>query len=524
MKTMKKMTALLLTLLMTLALVGCAEMQTDEPGDPVTSNSSDLEQGGIVAGSVLNFRLPVDVEGLLPWMSPRAANIYCQIYDTLIQPYQGDWNDLRGLLATDWTTSEDGLTWVFQITDKATFTNGKKLTAQSMVDCWVYTKQYQPSYFNGVDSIEATGEYELTFRLSAPNPALLANFANVYTAICDPETVAELGTENDAAAIGTGAYYVESKTTGEVTVLKANPNYWNTEEMPSIETLNYWYIPDNNTALAALQSGEIDVVDTNDYNTFEVASSYAGMDSVTCQDQVRSIYINATSPQLQDVRVRQALLFLIDMEELNLAQVGGYGTTTYSIMRTTCGAHQAGEGYEYNVDKGLALLKEAGVDPSSLNLNYISNTDVARAGENIQAQLGEVGINVNLTTYDVAGAESVIYSGAFDLGIVRVDTDVASALSMAQTWLASNGPKRVMWCDDDLQAQIDSLIDKAAAAATMEEQNSCIRELQTLILDNGLVIPGVGPCRWYVYNAEKLSNVVVDNGTLRAYWRYATVN
>ncbi len=518
--------AVTLTLILGLASCGTSTSQASVGNGSATTTAPVTDSSGIVSGSVLNFRLPVDMEGLLPWVSPRATAMYCQVYDTLIQPYHGDWNDLQGLLATSWTTSDDGLTWVFQITDKAYFTNGNHLTAQTMVDCWAYTIQFQPTYFVGIDSIEATGEYELTFKLSAPNAALLANFANIYTGICDPSLVDEYGTESNDAAIGTGAYYLESYTEGSLTVLKANTEYWYTEETPSFETINYWYIPDNNTALAALKAGEIDVVDTNDYLTFETASEYTGMNSVTCYDQVRSFYMNANSSKLSDIRVRQALIYLIDREQLNLAQTDGFGTTTYSLWRTTSSTYEPYDGYEYNVDKGLALLEEAGVDPETLTLEFVNNTDVTGAAENIQAQLAKVGITLNVTTYDVVTSEAMIYAGNFDIGVVKVDMEVASPLNAIKTWYTSNSAKRIVWCDEtipEVQAQIDELADEAAVAGDEAEQISIIKNIHEVMMENALAIPGVGPCRWYIYNAEKIGNLTVDNGTLRVYMRWATL-
>lgn len=507
---------------MVFALVACGSSNSNNPSTstPGTSQPSGEAPTGVVAGTVVNFRLPVDMACLLPWAHATAANVYVQIYDTLFQPYKGDWNDIRGMLCTDYTMSEDGLTWVFQITDKATFSNGKKLTAQSIADCYDYTIKYQPGLFEGVESYEVTGEYELTFHMSTPNPGLLANLANVYSGICDAELVDQYGPESDQAAVGSGAYIVESKTVGSVTILKANPNYWIEEQQPKIETLKYWYIPDNNTAMSALQTGEIDVLDTNDYNTYDMLQGIDGLSYQTVYDQCRVLYINGQHGALQDVRVRQAIQCFIDVNEAEMAYHGGYGRVDGSFIRGTCD-YSVPSGITYDVDKGLALLKEAGVDPSSLVLKMISNTDVSGYGENIQAQLKEVGITVEITTYDVTTSEAVIASGDFDLGIFRTDADVASGLIMAKTWLASDATKRVIWGSEEENARVDALIEKAAACITMEEQDEVMKEIQALILNElALAVPSPTPGRYYIYNS-KLQNVIIDNSTCRVDWRWA---
>lgn len=526
MKHAKRFIALLLSLLMVFALAACGG---DEPGaesqDPGASSSQQANppEGGVVPGTEVNFRLPVDMACLLPWAHATAANVYVQIYDTLFQPYQGDWNDIRGLLCTDYTMSEDGLTWVFQITDKAKFSNGKQVDAQAIVDCYNYTIQFQPSLFTGVESFEATGDYEITFHMSSPNPGLIANLANVYSGICDAELVDQYGTESDEAAVGSGPYIVESKTVGSVTVLKANPDYWLEEQQPTIETLNYWYIPDNNTAQVSLQSGEIDVIDTNDYNTLEMLEGISGMTSQTVYDQCRVLYINGQHGALQDVRVRQAIQCFIDVTEAEMAYHGGHGSVDGSIVRGTCDYCEPCD-VSYNVEKGLALLEEAGVDPSSLTLKMISNTDVSGYGENILAQLNEVGITVNIETYDVTTSEAIIASGDFDLGIFRTDADIASGLIMAQTWWASDGTKRCIWGTEEENAKVDALIEEAAAAITMEEQDEIMKQLQKLIVEElALAVPSPTPGRYYIYS-EKLQNVIIDNSTCRVDWRWAYIS
>ncbi len=529
MNRVKKFTALLVALLMALSLCACGNNgdnsnnkgSQNPSSDPNGSNDTlTPANSGVVSGTVVNFRLPVDVACLLPWAHATAANIYDQIYDTLFQPYKGDWNDIRGLLCTGYTMSDDGLTWVFQITDKATFSNGKPVDAKAIVDCYNYTIQFQPALFSNVESFEATGDYEITFHMSAPNPGLIANLANTYTGICDPEMVAQYGTESDEAAIGSGPYIVESKTVGSVTILKANPHYWNEEQQASIETINYWYIPDNNTAMAALQSGEIDVIDTNDYNTYEMMADLPGVTSQVVQDNCRSLYINGQSGALQDVRVRKAIQCFVDPVQAELAYHGGNGSVDGSFIRGICG-YTVSCDVTYDVEKGKALLAEAGVDPTSLNLKLVTNSDIGGYSENIQSQLNAVGINVTIDTYDVTTSEAIIASGDFDLGLFRTDADVASGLVMSQTWLASTGTKRVMWGTEEENAEIDKLVAKAAAAITMEEQNAVLGELQKLILEElALAVPSPTPSRYYIYN-DKLQNVTINNSTCRVDWRWA---
>ena len=137
----KRILVMLLALAMVFAMAACGGEKTNDnpttdnpstanPEGPATGSTGgevqELQDGReIIPGTVMNFRLPNDNDTMLPWTSARSAGCLIQVYDTLTMAYMGDWNDIRGMLAREWTVSDDGLTYVFQITDKADFTNKK---------------------------------------------------------------------------------------------------------------------------------------------------------------------------------------------------------------------------------------------------------------------------------------------------------------------------------------------------------------------------------------------------------------
>ena len=236
------------------------------------------------------------------------------------------------------------------------------------------------------------------------------------------------------------------------------------------------------------------------------------------------LYINGQHGALADKRVRQAIQCFIDPVQVELAYHGGHGEFINSIVRDTCKNYVApSTNVAYDVEKGKALLKEAGVDPSTLNLKLVTNSDIAGYSDNVQAQLAAQGITVTVDTYNVGTSEAVIAEGDFDLGIFRTDADVASGLLVAQTWWRSNSVKRTLWGTDEENAKIDALIDDAAACATMEEQNEVLKSIQLAIIDDvALAVPSPIPGRYYVIN-NKIQNVKIDNSTCRVDWRYAFI-
>lgn len=538
----KRILVMLLALAMAFSMVACGNndsnsndsnanntnsgtSSTDGPGSGSTGGEvTELEEGrAIIPGTVMNFRLPNDNDTMLPWTSARSAGCLIQVYDTLMMPYMGDWNDIRGMLAREWTVSDDEMTYVFQITDEAYFSNGNHLTAQSIVDCWDYTIQYQPSYFANVVSYEATGEYELTVKLDAPNPYLLANFATIHTGICDASVVDELGPTNDEAAIGTGAYVITNITPGSVTSMKANENYWFKEEMPVIETLNYWVITDTNAAISSFEAGEIDVLDTNDPVIFETVSQFPNAKYISTYDHTRVLWFDpANEPAFEDINVRKGLLYCVNLEEVNLAMASGLGTNDYMLWRNTFGVKGSDE-YSYDPDKGLAMIREAGYEPSDISFSITGNVNGQNmAGcENIQAQLAALGFNVTVTTYEVNTGEQMLFDGSLEMGCAKCDMLSTNPKAGLGTYFNSAATKPAVRITS-LYPEMDAIYEKAVASTNHEEIMGYCQEMHDLLMDNAAGIPMAGECRWYIYNS-KLSNVIADNQTLRVYWRWANI-
>ena len=544
MKNFKKVIAMLLAAMMVVGvLAACGSTAPSTPaettlakGDPKaeattaapaaegeTEAATEAGERAIKPGTVMNFRLPNDNDTMLPWASARSAGILIQVYDTLMMPYRGDWNDIRGMLAQDWTVSDDQLTYVFQITDQATFSNGDKLTAQSIVDSWDYSIQYQPAYYANVASYEATGEYELTVKLDAPNPYLLANFATIHTGIANAKVVDELGATNDDAACGSGAYIITEITPGSVTRLKANENYWFKEEMPEIESLNYWVITDTNAAISAYESGEIDVMDTNDPVIFSTVVEMPGSSYISTYDHTRVLFFDpANCKAFEDINVRKALLYCVDLEQVNAAMANGLGTNEYMMWRNTFGIKPSEE-YSYDTEKGLQMLKDAGYEPKDLTFEitcHINGQEVAGC-ENVQSQLAALGFNVSVATYEVNTSEQMLFDGNTQLGMCKCDMLTTNPIAGLGTYYNSEAVKPAVRVKD-VYDEMDKIYKKALDLQEHDKIMECCQELHDLLMDNAVGIPMAGECRWYVYH-DKLSNVTADNQTLRVYWRWADI-
>lgn len=485
--------------------------ETTAAGGATVEYASDDERG-IVAGTEVNIGQTSDKPNHLPWLNTAGGFLYMQIYDTLFYPVEGDWSNIDGLLADSWEMDEDNLGITIKLVENATFTNGDVLDAQAVIDSLAYTKQYMESYFKKIDSIEKTGDYELHMKFNAYYPDFMVQFSQCYTGIVDPKAVEEHGPEDNAAAIGSGPFYIENYSPTDKLTLHANENYWNPSRMPSVERVNLVYIPDSNTEQIALQNGEIDFMEVMDVDTLTLVTASDNVEYQAYQGTQIPFWYNENSSILADERVREAVSKLVDMDEVAYMQSGDYGVACKNPWMNNNIANVEGRDITPDPDAALALLDEAGVDPKSLTFTAIGCPHAKAALTAIQAQLANYGITMNFDIYDYGTFGSQIAAGQWDICTVSGDMNSYAPFDGYKIFTGSNATKKVVdfsKADPDVEKQIDEYLAEADECATIEDQAKVLQNLTQLLNDEYAWPWSMTMCKFNIYSS-RLSNVHFD--------------
>lgn len=153
-------------------------------------------------------------------------------------------------LAVKWE-NVDELTWRFTLRDGVAFSNGRKLDAAAVKECFEHliANNKRAEQDLKIDSMEAEGQ-ELTIKTKEPKPALLNYLGDPYGCIVDVQAGFEGG-----MAIGTGPYIAEDMKTDDHLTLKKNEHYWGGS--PKLDKITIRTITDGNTLSSALQAGEV---------------------------------------------------------------------------------------------------------------------------------------------------------------------------------------------------------------------------------------------------------------------------
>src|SRR5438445_644721 len=162
--------------------------------------------------------------------------------------------------------------------------------------------------------------------------------------------------------VGSGAYMLVEWKKGEELVMKANPYYYE-KGLPRTPELHIRYIPDDNSRIIALQSGEIDGIDYPPFSRVAELRRDSRLEmQLNPSTAVAHLSVNVREAPLSNVKVRQALAYATDRAAIVKAVCFGYCTPATTFLPITTPLFDKGsKGYPTAVSKARQLLKETGV-------------------------------------------------------------------------------------------------------------------------------------------------------------------
>lgn len=327
-------------------------------------------------------------------------NVAMMIYDRLVK--FDEQLDIVPDLAEKWSVSEDGRTWTFNLRTGVKFHDGTpfdanavKKTFDRVMDPELNLKRR--SLFSMIEKVEVIDPQTVAFTTDEPFGAFLATMAHTSSAIISPAAIEKYGMDLGQNPVGTGAYTLEHWRKDEELVLTRNEEYWG--QKGATKTLIYKPIPDTQSRIIALQTGETDLIShvpATDLKRFQDDKAFKVL-TVTSNGQ-RQFRFNHAKEIWNDPRVRQAVSYAIDRKSILENVMGNNGTLSVGpLSPVTWGAPNFGP-IPYDPDKARQLLADAGY-PNGFSINLITTARYdmgVEVAEAIQAQLGKVGIQAKL--------------------------------------------------------------------------------------------------------------------------------
>lgn len=292
------------------------------------------------------------------------------------------------------------------INDKATFSNGKKVTGDAVKACLedLLAKHDRAPQDLKITSIAADGQ-KITITSSEKVTSLLNYLSDPYGAIIDVEAG-----EHDRICVGTGPYIATKVDDNGVELVK-NDNYWG-ENKPKIDRIIVKSISDGDTLTMAMQNGELEAVQGLPYASLELFQNNDKFKlSSTNTSRVYQMAMNFHNEALQDIRVRQAISMAIDKDGFTKVLLHGNGTPAIGPFpaNMTFGGDRV-KAAAFDIEGAKKLLAEAGYadsdgdgyvekDGKMLELRYLTYTsrqELPLLAESTQDTLKQIGIKLNV--------------------------------------------------------------------------------------------------------------------------------
>ena len=445
-------------------------------------------------------------------------------------------SEVEPRLATEWETSEDGLSWTFTLREGVEFHDGEPFNAEAV--CFNFDRWYNfegpfqnasASYywqfgFGGgfaepaegspgpedslYRSCEAVDETTVRLNLTRPSATVLSTLTLPAVHIVSPKALQEFNADQGSVTeeglfrpggtyatehpTGTGPFKFESWTRGERLELVRNDDYWG--EQAQLERVIFRFIGDNAARLQALQTGEIqgyDLVEPQDTETI------SGDDNLQLLERppfnVGYVTFNQEEPPMDQLEVRQAVAHAINREELVSTFYSGRGEVAHAFMpKEIVGYAEDVPTYEYDPQRSRQLLQQAGLElpveidfwyPTDVSRDYMP--DPKRNFEAMAADLNRAGFRVrpHSAPWDPDYVTRVDEGSAGHLNLIGWIADFADADNFIGTFFQD--PQKQWGFENQ---EVHDILDQAEREPDPAERERLYQEANRMIME---FLPGL---------------------------------
>ena len=410
------------------ALAGCNSQRASE----ADGGEGDASESGIA--DTITFAQGADPRGLDPAYvdDGESAKIMCNIYDTLLA-YDTETCDIVPGLAELPDVSDDGLTYTFKLHEGVKFHDGTDCNAEAVkknIDRQLEPNRTEDMPYasfvfgseasgSGVASVEAVDDTTLVITLRAASTPFIKNMAMALAAPVVAPSAYENGANSIENPIGSGPYKFVSWKKGQNVVLEANEDYWDTENAPKTKNVIFRFIAENSSRVTALTNGEVDIIDGIDASVVPTITD-AGF-SLFEEDGMNINYMafRNDSGQFTTVEARRAFCQAVNVEEMVQSLYGEYAGVATSVMPLWMAPYDEDiKQTAYDPEAAKQTFADLGITSCTM-LAYTNPRPYNSIGgqalaEAIQGYLREVGVEMEIVSYDWTTYQTKVETDAFD--------------------------------------------------------------------------------------------------------------
>jgi peptide/nickel transport system substrate-binding protein len=417
--------------------------------------------------------------------------------------------EVKPLLAQSAAVSDDGKTYTFKLREGVKFHNGAPLTAQDVVWSWNFfmnpksgwrcTSEYDGRGAVKVLSVETPDAQTVVYHLEKPYGLFLASLARTDcgdTGVVHRDSVKADGTWDKP--IGTGPFKFNEWKRGEYISLVKNDQYANRggerdgftgSKRPLVDEVRFVIVPDDSTAKAALQSGNVDIIQDLSYSDVKPMQAVSGVKVVWAPVMsMTALLIQTRDPIMANAKLRQAMAHALDYPQLAEAVSEGLMKPNNSLVPLVSPYYGAveKEGWKYDPALARKLLKESGYKGQEIVMMTTKRYPQSYTASVImQAMLQAVGINVRLEVMEWATQLDRYNAGTYQIMSFPYSARLDPSLNFEMVSGDKTKQPRKIW--DNPQAL--QLLDASAEATDKAKRQQSFDTLHKMFIADVPSVP-----------------------------------
>lgn len=439
------------------------------------------------------------------------VEVDANLYDRITRIDAKDPTKLVPGVAESWTVSPDGKTITFKLRAGQTFASGKPVTAEDAAFSLqrVIKLDKNPAFLisqlgwtkdnvEGLVKATAPDTLQVTITPDFAPSLVLSLMSSIVGSVVEKAAVMEHDQGGDlgnawlkAHSAGSGAFTLRSWKADESVVLDANSTY--REGAPPLKRVIIRHVPEPAAERLQIEKGDIDIA--RDLQADQIAAIAGNKDIVvtrTPQATLHYVGLNVKTPQLQTVKVRQALRYLVDYQGMVDSFLKGQDQIHQSFWPSGFWASLDANPYSYDPAKAKQLLTEAGFpDGFEITLDAANTAPYINIAQSIQASMAKGGIKVTIIPAEQKSLLTKYRARQHQMLLVYWGPDYmdphTNADSFARNTDNSDTPatKPLAWRNAWSIPDVSKMTEQAVEERDVTRREADYKALQQKVLDDG---------------------------------------
>jgi len=466
--------------------------------------AQEVKKGGTLVSMVVAEPTSMDIAS---GTGQHNYAMMCNVFENLLE-YDATSFATKPALAESYDISDDGMVYTFHLRDGVKFHDGTPMNAEAVQFSYQrimdpdneYFKLGQPFplidfWYEAIDpkKIDVKDELTVVFNLKKPHSTLDAFLAWPAAGIVSPAALKEYGADFRTNPVGTGAFQFKEWVPNQRLELVRYDDYW--KGPAALDGVVFRPIVEEQTRVTELQAGNIDFAyDLPPDNVAQLKSSPDVNFFETPLGHVWFLVMNTKAGPTADVKVRQAVAYAINSEQIITDILQGTGVPAFGPVPSAIGAMYGQESlpyFTYDPEKAKSLLAEADLEGGFQTKFWVpqsgSGMQSSRTmGEAIQANLAEIGINARIEVSEW-GAYLEQYAKGLpdDVSFAECSwfaTDARNIPNLTLTCGAVSpaGYNAGYYCSEE----VDTLIGEFTNTLDRDKQGEILANLQEIVMND----------------------------------------